>query len=44
VHYIEIACLVSGAKASTVIVGAGPPSAWAQVSGPIERAISGFRN
>ena len=43
VHYIEIACLVSGAKASTVIVGAGPPSAWAQVSGSIERAIAGFR-
>jgi hypothetical protein len=43
VHYIEIACLVFGAKASTVIVGAGPPSAWAQVSGSIERAIAGFR-
>jgi hypothetical protein len=43
VHYIEIACLVAGAKASTVIVGAAPPSAWARVSGSIERAISGFR-
>jgi hypothetical protein len=43
VHYIEIACLVAGAKASTVIVGAGPPSSWGQVSGSIQRAISGFR-
>jgi hypothetical protein len=43
VHYVEIACLVVGAKATTVIVGAGPPSAWARVSGSIERAISGFR-
>jgi hypothetical protein len=43
VHYIEIACLVVGTKAKTVIVGAGPPSSWAQVSGSIQRAISGFR-
>ena len=43
VHYVEIACLVAGAKASTVIVGAGPPSAWAQVSPTLERSISGFR-
>ena len=43
VHYIEIACLVAGTKAKTVIVGAGPPSSWSQVSGSIERAISGFR-
>jgi len=39
-HYVEIACLVAGSHASTVIVGAAPPSAWAS-SGPlIERAIS----
>ena len=43
VHYVEIACLVAGAKTSTVIVGAGPPSAWAQVSPTLERSISGFR-
>jgi hypothetical protein len=43
VHYVEIACLVAGAKTSTVIVGAGPPSAWAQVSSTLERSISGFR-
>lgn len=41
--YIEIACLVAGAKANTVIVGAAPPSSWPHVSGTIERAISGFR-
>jgi len=43
VHYLELACLVQGAKGTTVIVGAGPPSAWARVSGSIQRAISGFR-
>jgi hypothetical protein len=42
-HYTEIACLVAGAKGNTVIVGAGPTSGWAHVSGSIERAISGFR-
>lgn len=43
VRYIEIACLVAGPSAHTVIVGAAPPSSWARVSGSIERAISGFR-
>jgi hypothetical protein len=43
VHYVEIACLVAGSHATTVIVGAGPPSAWARISGSIERAISAFR-
>ena len=43
VHYIEIACLVSGPKANSVIVGAAPPSSWSRTSGTIERAISAFR-
>lgn len=43
VHYIEIACLVSGAHGSTVVVGAAPPSSWAHISGSIQRAISAFR-
>ena len=42
-HYIEIACLVAGSRASTVIVGAAPPTAWPRTSGMIERAISAFR-
>jgi hypothetical protein len=43
VRYIEIACLVAGPKATSVIVGAAPPASWARTSGSIERAISGFR-
>lgn len=42
-HYIEIACLVTGLRTDSVIVGAAPPSSWAQQAGSIERAISGFR-
>jgi hypothetical protein len=38
----EIACIVAGARATTVIVGAAPPAQW-QTQGPaIERAISSF--
>jgi hypothetical protein len=43
VRYIEIACLVVGSKATSVIVGAAPPASWARTSRVIERAISGFR-
>jgi hypothetical protein len=39
--YIEIACLVSGRRTQTVIVGAAPPRAWRQTSPSIERAIEG---
>ena len=38
--YIEIACLVKGARATSVIVGATPPGAWTRVSPQLERAIS----
>lgn len=41
-RYIEIACLVAGARATSVIVGAAPPQAWARISPSIERAISAF--
>jgi hypothetical protein len=41
-HYVEIACLVAGRTATTVIVGASPPSSWATTSGVLERAIEGF--
>ena len=40
---IEIACLVTGAHASTVIVGAAPPGRWNQAMHVIARAISGVR-
>ncbi len=39
-RYIELACLVAGRRASTVIVGAAPPGQWAKVAPNLERAIS----
>ena len=39
-RYIELACLVAGRRASTVIVGAAPPDAWPRVSALLERSIS----
>jgi hypothetical protein len=42
-HYVELACLVAGTHATTVIVGAAPPAAWSSLGGTIERAISGMR-
>jgi hypothetical protein len=39
-HYIELACIVQGEHAITVIVGAAPPSAWPAVSGRLYRALS----
>jgi hypothetical protein len=41
-RYIEIACLVRGATATSVIVGAAPPDAWARVSPSLYRALSAF--
>jgi hypothetical protein len=41
-HYVEVACIVRGATATTVIVGATPPSLWARMSPAIEQAISSF--
>jgi hypothetical protein len=41
-RYIEIACLVRGAIATSVIVAAAPPSAWARVSPDLYRALSAF--
>jgi hypothetical protein len=39
-HFIELACLVKGPTASSVIVGASPPAKWAQMAPLIERSIS----
>ena len=39
-RYREIACLVAGRRATTVVVGAALPSQWAALGPPIERAIS----
>ena len=40
--YVEIACIVRGAAATTVIVGAAPPGLWGSVSPALERSISSF--
>jgi hypothetical protein len=42
-RFVEIACLVAGARAESVIVGAAPPAGWATESPTIERAIAGVR-
>jgi hypothetical protein len=41
-RYVELACIVRGRSATTVIVGATPPARWSEVSPVIERAISSF--
>ncbi len=40
--YREVACIVAGAKATTVVVGAAPPAQWSQQGPALERAISSF--
>jgi len=42
-RYREIACLVAGARTSSVIVGAAPSNTWAQHAETIERAIASLR-
>jgi hypothetical protein len=42
-RYMEVACIVQGREATTVIVGAAPPALWGRFSPVIERAISTFR-
>jgi hypothetical protein len=39
-RYIELACLVKGATATSVIVAASPPGALAQISPELYRALS----
>jgi hypothetical protein len=40
--YREIACLVAGQSATTVVVGAAPPDQWHRQRPAIERAVSSF--
>ena len=40
--YREIACIVAGGTATTVVVGAAPPQQWPRQAPAIERAISSF--
>ncbi len=41
-RYREIACIVSGRTATTVVVGAAPPALWTKQGPAIERAVSSF--
>lgn len=38
----ELACLVAGSRATTVIVAAAPPKDWPRISGELERAVASF--
>jgi len=40
--YRELACIVNGASATTVVVGAAPPAQWPRQAPAIERAVSTF--
>jgi hypothetical protein len=41
-RYKEIACIVRGANATTVVVGAAEPQAWPALAPQLERAIASF--
>jgi len=41
-RYREIACIVRGTHATTVVVGAAEPSAWASLAPDLQRAVSSF--
>ena len=41
--YREIACLVSGARSSAVVVAAAPTARWSREAHTLERAVSSFR-
>ena len=41
-RFMEIACIVRGPSATTVIVGATPPALWSQFSPALEHAVSSF--
>jgi len=41
-RYVELACLVAGRHAQSVIVGAAPPGSWRRMAPRLERAISAF--
>jgi hypothetical protein len=41
-RYVELACLVQGPRAASVIVGAAPPATWTRTAPLIERAIAAF--
>ena len=41
-HYREIACIVRGARGTTVIVAAAPPSDWSRIAPQLQRSVASF--
>lgn len=41
-RFREIACIIAGAHAATVVVAAAPVAAWAQKAALLERAVASF--
>jgi hypothetical protein len=41
-RFREIACIIAGASATTVVVGAAPPGRWQREAPVLERAVSSF--
>jgi hypothetical protein len=41
-HYREIACLVRGARATSVVVAATPAADWARYSGLLKQAVDSY--
>jgi hypothetical protein len=41
-RYREIACIVRGARATTVVVGAAEPGAWQSLAPDLQRAVASF--
>ena len=41
-HYREIACIVRGAHATTVVVAAAQPRDWARIAPQLRRAVASF--
>jgi hypothetical protein len=42
-HYTELACLVQGGRASSVVVAAAPTSRWSRDSSLLYRAVAAYR-
>jgi hypothetical protein len=41
-HYTELACLVKGSRASSVVVAAAPTSDWSHAASLLDRAVGAF--
>jgi hypothetical protein len=41
-HYTELACLVQGSRAASVVVATAPTASWPQAAGLLERAVGAY--